>query len=549
MWRGLEGIDELSYSERQTLLEPKRFEYIEWVNKVLQSHKAVVLEVFRIRFNLNKYSRFDIDRWLQHALARRVHMLELDLSDSRGQSDGPFYEFPNELLGLNDENSSCGNGFNSDAILFDFKSLRTLKFHCVHVSGEVLEFFLHNCPSLEHLQVVSSNLEKVKVCGPSLALKYLEIMYCSSLSSFIVCDSNVVSLRTTEGHILVLKNVPMLVEIFVTGFNFQNNGYASLVHTTISWISCCLSKLEVLTLGIRRTHVTFERDTNVALPQLTKLKQLTFIMHAANGDKSLMPFTSLIRASPNLEKFVLKLDRKGDVDMKRSVSEKGVTKSDRSILLKRIHNSALRLRIENHQINLGVMEDDGTRKNETKFKEVLVWVVRNEWWWFLVGDNPQCGLFALRTSPPEASSNALYQVPIWLESMCSGEETLYNSRVSPLPNISRVQYTLPSFQLQSKNTVPTLHELKPNSISGNANDTTEEKKQAAADVLFHYSKFVMAAIGSQVRPCDLRLHLMKEVSGLPTKLKKDGESSPDAMGESSSSGTSRLDKTDSFRGL
>ena len=37
----------------------------------------------------------------------------------------------------------------------------------------------------------------------------------------------------------------------------------------------------------------------------------------------------------------------------------------------------------------------------------------------------------------------------------------------------------------------------------------EEKKQAAADVLFQYSKFVMACIGNQVKPSDLRLHLMK----------------------------------------
>ncbi|KAM0970230.1 hypothetical protein ACFX13_018598 [Malus domestica] len=60
----------------------------------------------------------------------------------------------------------------------------------------------------------------------------------------------------------------------------------------------------------------------------------------------------------------------------------------------------------------------------------------------------------------------------------------------------------------------------------------------------------MACIGNQVRPCDLRLHLMKEVSGIPTSLKKDASqraASPDAMAESSSSGTARLDKADSFR--
>ncbi|KAK4416858.1 hypothetical protein Salat_2511300 [Sesamum alatum] len=80
----------------------------------------------------------------------------------------------------------------------------------------------------------------------------------------------------------------------------------------------------------------------------------------------------------------------------------------------------------------------------------------------------------------------------------------------------------------------------------------EEKKQAAADVLFQYSKFALACLGNQARPCDLRLHLMKEISGLPTSLKKaspQATASPDVMGESSSSGTARLDKADSFRAL
>uniref|UniRef100_A0A803NP03 Uncharacterized protein n=1 Tax=Cannabis sativa TaxID=3483 RepID=A0A803NP03_CANSA len=82
----------------------------------------------------------------------------------------------------------------------------------------------------------------------------------------------------------------------------------------------------------------------------------------------------------------------------------------------------------------------------------------------------------------------------------------------------------------------------------------EEKKQAAADVLFQNSKFVMACIGNQVKPSDLRLHLMK-ISGMPTSLKKESSqppaasASPEAMGESSSSGTTRLEKADSFRNL
>ncbi|ERN05205.1 hypothetical protein AMTRI_Chr08g208290 [Amborella trichopoda] len=73
----------------------------------------------------------------------------------------------------------------------------------------------------------------------------------------------------------------------------------------------------------------------------------------------------------------------------------------------------------------------------------------------------------------------------------------------------------------------------------------EEKKQAAADVLFQYSQFVMACIGEGVRPCDLRLHLMKELSGLPSSLRK--EPSPKISGtkadEPSSSGRVKRENT------
>lgn len=77
----------------------------------------------------------------------------------------------------------------------------------------------------------------------------------------------------------------------------------------------------------------------------------------------------------------------------------------------------------------------------------------------------------------------------------------------------------------------------------------EEKKQAAADVLFQYSKFVMACIGHQVRPCDLRLHLMKEISGVPVSLKRSPSRAGEMVGESSSSGPSKLDKSDSYKAL
>ncbi|BBN03854.1 hypothetical protein MPTK1_3g00060 [Marchantia polymorpha subsp. ruderalis] len=46
----------------------------------------------------------------------------------------------------------------------------------------------------------------------------------------------------------------------------------------------------------------------------------------------------------------------------------------------------------------------------------------------------------------------------------------------------------------------------------------EERKQAAAKALLNYSQFVMSCIGEDARPGQMRLHLMKEVSGMPTHL-------------------------------
>ncbi|VFQ82211.1 unnamed protein product [Cuscuta campestris] len=101
--------------------------------------------------------------------------------------------------------------------------------------------------------------------------------------------------------------------------------------------------------------------------------------------------------------------------------------------------------------------------------------------------------------------------------------------------------TLPD--LSAKNRMP--QERPEFSKSGQS----EEKKQAATDALSQYSRFVMGCIGNQVRPCDFRMHLMKEISSLPTTLKRESRaaaSSPDIIGESSNSGTSRLDKQKIF---
>ncbi|CAI9116941.1 OLC1v1018237C1 [Oldenlandia corymbosa var. corymbosa] len=278
------------------LRHQKREKYIEWVNKVLQSHKSLDLDTLRIRFDLNESHQDQIDEWLKHAFARKIKRLDITLGDIYTKKPCAF---PRSLLGYFD------NGLKTCHASHGFKSLHTLTFRFIRVSGRVLKFFLRNCPFLEYLSVVHSRcLKTLEVCGPSLPLKHLEITDCPWLSSLTISDSNLVSLHTTHGNRLRLTNVPMLVDVLLAGW------FPGMVIGVISWLSCLFSQLEVLTLRARFTGP--EYDSDVVVPQLPKLKQFCLSILAYAGF-SLIPFTSLIRASPNLEKFILDLDWRFDM--------------------------------------------------------------------------------------------------------------------------------------------------------------------------------------------------------------------------------------------
>lgn len=302
---GSEVLDKIVESERKaghaSIRERETRKYVKRLNKVLQSHKATVLDEFRVHFELDNSYQKAIDKWLQFAFARKVQSLELDLYhgfEFDAASVEPF-TFPNVTLGLTSEGSSGGW---SRAY---FKSLKSLTLSRVEVSEEVLQFFLHNCRSLERLVVRRSyNLISLEVSAPSPALKYLETCHCFDLQRLTVTDANLVSLKT-NASILVLKNVQMLVEIHL--FSWFTKGCRAVT----SQLSCCLSNLEVLSFCIRCREVIELEGMLDELPQLPKLKQLTLRV-SPKEDESLLGLTRLTKASPNLEKLVIKLDRSSE---------------------------------------------------------------------------------------------------------------------------------------------------------------------------------------------------------------------------------------------
>ncbi|XP_049410476.1 F-box/LRR-repeat protein At3g58900-like [Solanum stenotomum] len=300
----------------EVALNPKRRKmymkkYIRWVSRTLKMCKVERLDQFRISFDLNKFAQHKIDRWLEFAVARQVQRLELDLLDGGDlpQYSGSCYNFPVQHFGLNDYDYSAQPRLNKLPPLLHnfFKSLKVLLFKSVNLTGEVVEFFIYNCPSLEELTVhASETLVNLQVVGPSVKLKYLSIWYCIALKSLKICDTNLVTLSTTlSAARLVLVNVPMLIELHALGFP------TNILDAMLSGISSCLlSQLEVLKINSDITIFGKHCEYGLVylgkykIPQLTMLKKFVLVLEAWE-DRTFLDCTNVIEAAPQLTEFEL----------------------------------------------------------------------------------------------------------------------------------------------------------------------------------------------------------------------------------------------------
>ncbi|KAH0695269.1 hypothetical protein KY285_022366 [Solanum tuberosum] len=318
LWRYIDRLDfDATKPLDKVALQPKlqkrqMKKYLRWVSCTLQMCKGQRLDQFRVCFDLNKSARHEIDKWIEFAFSRNVQRLELDLLKG-GDYIRTFencYTFPAWLLGLSDsaDFSSCIPHSNDLQILSlvkqNFKSLKVLLFKSVNVTGKVLEFFLHNCPFLETMVVHrSGTLVNLEVVGPSLKLRHLDIQYCYDVESLKICDTNLVTLRTSAGAKLLLKNVPMLVEVEISSAEFIH-----FLKDISSCLSCVISQLVVLHIHVPHSwcNLSQEKLVHYNFPQLTKLKKFV-LTTCREEDKSLLGCTSIIRAAPQLKEFELQL--------------------------------------------------------------------------------------------------------------------------------------------------------------------------------------------------------------------------------------------------
>ncbi|KAI5352594.1 hypothetical protein L3X38_005485 [Prunus dulcis] len=187
---------------------------------------------------------------------------------------------------------------------------KSLDFDAKFFDDEVYQNFLQLQPALreqESLRYV--NWVKLGVVGPSIALKYFAIKWCT-LESIEIRDAKLVSfIYEGDATNLLLSNVPFLVEVTISegiACNFLEESYfpCKSIELPFTQLSCCLSQLEIFMLDIDLA-VIYNRD--YVFPVLANVKHLELTVKA-NYDLNLFHLTSFMKASPLLQRLVLKLN-------------------------------------------------------------------------------------------------------------------------------------------------------------------------------------------------------------------------------------------------
>ncbi|ONI30723.1 hypothetical protein PRUPE_1G269300 [Prunus persica] len=275
---------------------------------------------------------------------KRVQILELDLHLFDCFTRNRAYSFPHKLLCLEKESAFKLKhldyeipSLHSSQYNIGFEFLKVLHFQFVDVTGEVLEHILYNCPVLERLTVsfATKSLVKLGVVGPSIALKYLAIKWCT-LESIEIRDAKLVSfIYEGDATNLLLSNVPFLVEVTISegiACNFLEESYfpCRSIELPFTQLSCCLSQLEIFMLDIDLAVSICNYDVLVfffflldyvvpynlfgfqvynwdyVFPVLANVKHLELTVKA-NYDMNLFHLTSFMKASPLLQRLVLKV--------------------------------------------------------------------------------------------------------------------------------------------------------------------------------------------------------------------------------------------------
>ncbi|XVF62174.1 hypothetical protein PTKIN_Ptkin08bG0195800 [Pterospermum kingtungense] len=270
-----------------TSLDFERNKFIDWVNKVLNSHNGPTIDEFRVFFDLDeRRCKPHLDSWINFALQKSIRRLELNLSSS--SSD---YHFDREeyLLTL---------PFLQNCKL---DSLSCISLNTVDVPQEVIEYILSCCPLLECLTVVKSHSLVNHLKVTTAKLKHLKILFCSI--QFI--EISATSLVSFKLHVYIsecrlsFKDVPSLVEASFSGFQVPSS------NKSLPKISRSLF-FQLRTLAFDVTNLSHTFCRSFRFPKLRNLKEFKLELHS-DQVAEVLRFMSPLKQYPMLHRLSMQI--------------------------------------------------------------------------------------------------------------------------------------------------------------------------------------------------------------------------------------------------
>ncbi|XP_047949436.1 uncharacterized protein LOC125195313 [Salvia hispanica] len=264
---------------------------INFVNTILESHKAPTLKEFMVELALIKSKQHHVIKWLEYEFMKGVERMDLNLG-----------------FGVTsyDRNVDC-----SDYPVFDEKMARSITrsssfesclkvfcLRCVEVNGDAIALLVRHCKLLERLMIYRSNRRSdVEIGGTSLKhldLRSREINHIEENYNIRVCAPNLTWLTVDQnsGRVL-LENVPNLVHM---NFYCRPRHGDSMFH-----FANAAAQLQTLIIHISDPMVRF------TVPEMPKLKKLVIYVRTNVYSFVPLPVPQFLSASPCLEELKIEI--------------------------------------------------------------------------------------------------------------------------------------------------------------------------------------------------------------------------------------------------
>lgn len=290
-------LERFSISDR-AFFDQDTYNFVTWVTHVVNQHRGLAVEEFKVSFGLSNTYQSHIDKWVVFALTKGAKSLVLDFEPASISST--MYALPLKCCDL----LKCPYNLPSWK-----PALKTLFLKHIRVTTGILDCFLHSCPFLENLQIDGSTcLTSIRASGSPLALKRLDLYDCPDLQRIEIMAPELVTFRYEGQRIqLDIRNAPLLSKVSIGGGGEDPIAYA---FDSLSDYFSQLKYLNVVTrIYLKGPAIDADLPMNMVVPRVSSfmnLKHLKLTIYA-RPYQTLLGWITLIEACPVLQKLTLEL--------------------------------------------------------------------------------------------------------------------------------------------------------------------------------------------------------------------------------------------------